>query len=105
MDSSRFVSGIFIGRYVIVNSSVRHAFEKNGGSGRKYTTVLVAISAAGQVLPPFIIYSGKVLMDNWCKRGPTGAHYGVTDSVNIDIPMLHLFGMLKINLMLIFYSK
>ena len=33
------------------------------------------------------------------------AHYGVTDSVNIDIPMLHLFGMLKINLMLIFDPK
>jgi hypothetical protein len=79
--SSFFV--FFKGEYVIVNSSTRHTFEENGGSGRKYTTALIGISAAGQVLPPFIIYSGKNLMDNWCKNGPIGTHYAVTDKVSI----------------------
>jgi hypothetical protein len=75
----------FKGEYVIVNSSTRHTFEQNGGSGRKFTTALIAISAGGQVLPPFIVYSGKNLMSNWCKAGPPGTHYAVTEKVSIKI--------------------
>jgi hypothetical protein len=76
---------------VIVNSSTRHTFEDNGGSSKKYTTALIAISAAGQVLPPFIIYSGQNLMDSWCKNGPTGTHYAVTDKVNIKFCFCYFF--------------
>ncbi|CAF4083685.1 unnamed protein product, partial [Rotaria sp. Silwood1] len=67
------------GKYVIVNSGTRHTFEKNGCSGKNYTTALIAINAAGQVLPPFIVYSGKNLIDNWCKGGLDGTHYAVTE--------------------------
>jgi len=78
---------------MIVNSSTRHTFEQDGGSGKKYTTALIAISAAGQVLPPFIIYSGKNLMDKWCRGGPPGAHYAVTEKVNIKFcfPVFFIF--------------
>ncbi|CAF3908070.1 unnamed protein product [Rotaria sp. Silwood1] len=65
-------------KHVIVTSSTRYVFEKHGGSGKQYTTALIAISAAGQVISPFIIYSGKVLMNMWCKGGPDGSRYAVT---------------------------
>ncbi|CAF0991698.1 unnamed protein product [Didymodactylos carnosus] len=64
--------------WVVVNSSVRHVFEESGGTGKNYTTALICISASGQVLPPFIIYTGKNLMSTWCQGGPSGAHYSVT---------------------------
>jgi hypothetical protein len=75
----------YVGKHVIVNSSTRHVFEENGGSGRNYTTALIAISAAGQVLPPFVVYSGKNLINNWCKDGQDGSHYAVTDKVTIAL--------------------
>lgn len=77
-----FIAQPTLGKHVIVTSTTRHVFEKDGGSGRQYTTALIAISAAGQVLSPYIIYSGKNLMNTWCKRGPDGAHYAVTQNVS-----------------------
>ncbi|CAF3933594.1 unnamed protein product [Rotaria sp. Silwood1] len=65
------------GQWVIVNSSCRHTFESNGGGGKEYRTALICISAGGQVLPPLVLYAGKNLMDNWCKGGLEGAHYGI----------------------------
>ncbi|CAF1386742.1 unnamed protein product, partial [Didymodactylos carnosus] len=72
------------GEWVIVNSSVRHQFELNGGTGKNYTTALIAVSAAGQLLPPFIIYAGKHIMSSWCTGGPDGTHYAVTPKGWID---------------------
>lgn len=66
---------------MIVNSSCRHAFEANGGTGKEYRTALICISAGGQVLCPFLLYAGKNLMTTWCKGGPDGAHFGVTKKV------------------------
>ncbi|CAF5005940.1 unnamed protein product [Rotaria sp. Silwood1] len=65
-------------KHVIVTSSTGYVFGKHGGSGKQYTTALIEISAAGQVISPFIIYSGKVLMNTWCKGGPDGSRYAVT---------------------------
>ncbi|CAM4818085.1 unnamed protein product [Rotaria magnacalcarata] len=45
----------------------RHVFEKDGGGGKQYTTALIAISAAGQAISPFIVYTGKTLMNTWCR--------------------------------------
>ena len=66
---------------MIVNSSCRHAFEANGGTGKEYRTALICISAGGQVLCPFLLYAGKNLMSTWCKGGPDGTHFGVTKKV------------------------
>jgi hypothetical protein len=71
---------------VIVTSTTRHVFEKDGGGGKHHTTALIAISAAGQVISPFIVYAGKTLMNVWCKGGPDGSRYAVTKKVtNYDI--------------------
>ncbi|CAF4804312.1 unnamed protein product [Rotaria magnacalcarata] len=45
-------------QWAIVNSSCRHAFESNGGTGKDYRTALICIAAGGQVLPPLLIYAG-----------------------------------------------
>ncbi|CAM4984171.1 unnamed protein product, partial [Rotaria socialis] len=71
-------------KHVIVTSTTRHVFEKNGGSGKQYTTALIGISAAGQVISPFIIYSGKTLMNTWSRGGPDGSRYAVTKKGWID---------------------
>ena len=44
----------------------------------------MCISAAGQVLPPFLIYAGKNLMNTWCRGGPEGARYAVTPKVSFE---------------------
>ena len=70
------------GKWVIVNSSCRHVFEANGGNGKEYRTALICISANGKVLPPFILYAGKNIMNTWCKGGLVGSQYGVTKKVS-----------------------
>ena len=62
---------------MIVSSTIRHVFEKHGGTGKEYTTVLVAISAVRQVISPFIVYAGTALMNTWCKGGPDGTRYAI----------------------------
>ncbi|CAF3360010.1 unnamed protein product [Rotaria socialis] len=66
------------GQWVIVNSSCRHAFESNGGTGKDYRTALICIAASGQVLPPLLIYAGQRLINTCCRGGLEGAHCGVT---------------------------
>ncbi|CAF1431536.1 unnamed protein product [Rotaria magnacalcarata] len=69
------------GDWVIVDSRRRHIFESSGGSGKTFYTVLIAINAGGFVLVPYVLYSGKHLLDTWCRGGPNGAIYGVTDNL------------------------
>jgi hypothetical protein len=73
-----------------VSSSTRHVFEKHGGGGKQYTITLIAISAADQVISPFIVYAGKTLMNTWCRDGPEGTRCGVTKKVSKH----HLFRFL-----------
>ena len=81
---------------MIINSSTRHVFETSGGPRKNYTTALIAISAAGQVLPPFIVYSVKNLINNCCRDGQDGSHYAVTDKLNMAF-CLHLLLMSSLN--------
>ncbi|CAF2966666.1 unnamed protein product [Rotaria sp. Silwood2] len=69
------------GKHIIVTSSTRHVFEKDGDGGKQYTTALIGTSAAGQVISPFIIYAGLHLMNAWCRDGPDGSRYAVTKKV------------------------
>lgn len=43
-------------------------------------SLMFCISAAGDILPPFVVYKGKHLYENWCTGGPAGAHYSVSKS-------------------------
>jgi len=80
----------FLGKWVVVNSTCRHAFESNGGTDKEYRTALICASADGKVLPPFVLYSGKNLMNTWCKGGPPGTQYGVTKKVNQNESLMNI---------------
>ena len=64
-----------------MSSNCCHVFEPRGGTDKNYSTVLIAINATGFMLAPFILFSGKNLMDSWCRGGPEGTVYGVTETV------------------------
>ncbi|CAF3332606.1 unnamed protein product [Rotaria socialis] len=79
-------------QHVIVTSTTRHVFEKDGGGGKHHTTALIAINAAGQVISPFIVYAGKTLMNVWCKGGPDGSRYaGWIDSCSFEYWLKEMF--------------
>ena len=44
-----------------------------GGTGKENITVQVCVSASGNLLPPYILYSGQRLMSNHTENGPPGA--------------------------------
>ena len=48
------------------------------GSGRENITVQVACSASGELLPPYIVYSGQRLMKDHTLGGPIGTRYSVS---------------------------
>ncbi len=70
----------FIGEMVIVAHETKHAYEQAGGSGKSFTTNLVCGNAAGEILPPFIIYSAKHLNPQWTIGGPRNSKYAVSES-------------------------
>ncbi|XP_055899500.1 uncharacterized protein LOC129928629 [Biomphalaria glabrata] len=52
-------------------------------------TVMFAGSAAGEFLPPYVIYKSEHLWHSWCEGGPPGTRYGRSksgwmDSVNFE---------------------
>ena len=49
-----------------------------GGTGRENITIQGCISAIGQLLPPYILYSGQRLMFDYTQGGPAGTRYGVS---------------------------
>ena len=49
-----------------------------GGTGRENITIQGCISAIGQLLPPYILYSGQHLMFDYTQGGPAGTCYGVS---------------------------
>ena len=48
--------------------------------GKTTYTVLVCVSAAGDALPPLVVYKGKNLYDAWCTGGPRGTVYSASPS-------------------------
>ena len=55
------------------------AIRRHCGSGRDQVTVIGCGNAAGEMLPPYIVYAAKNLRLNWMENGPEGAWYNVTD--------------------------
>ncbi|GFR98574.1 Pogo transposable element with KRAB domain [Elysia marginata] len=52
-------------------------------------SLMFAGTAAGELLPPYVIYKGECLWSTWCEAGPEGAQYGRSkngwmDSSNLD---------------------
>ena len=62
-----------------MSHKTKHAYEQNGGSGKNFTTSLICGNAAGEILPPFIIYPAKTLNPQWTTGGPLGSEIVVSD--------------------------
>ena len=78
-DESGF-SGAKAKGWVYVNKDQRHAYDQQMGNTRAMTTVLFAVNAAGEWIPPFILYKAQHLYHQWTLGGPVGAFYGVNKS-------------------------
>ena len=65
---------------VLARKGSKWVHEVGGGSGRETITILGCGSAAGQRLPPYIVYKGKHLYSSWTTNGPPGAHYSTNES-------------------------
>ncbi len=49
-----------------------------GGSGRENIAVQTCINGLGNILPPYIIFTGKYLMANCTEGGAIGTRYAVS---------------------------
>ena len=65
---------------VLARKGSKWVHETGGGSGRETITILGCGSAAGQRLPPYIVYKGKHLYSSWTTNGPLDAHYSTSES-------------------------
>lgn len=51
---------------------------------RSQITVIACVSAAGQAIPPFVIFDAKGLNHEWTKGEVVGTRYGLSDSGWVD---------------------
>ena len=63
---------------------VRRSVAEYASSREGYLSVLCCGSACGHLMPPLIVFSGKVMEGAIFQKGPTGALYGVSDSGWVD---------------------
>ncbi|CAF1652461.1 unnamed protein product [Adineta ricciae] len=61
--------------WVCVSNETKIVYEEDGGSGKAFTTVVVAGNAAGMSLPPFVIYGAKNVNPLWTQNGPDRSQY------------------------------
>ena len=64
-----------LGEWVCVSNETKLVYEEDGGSGKAFTTVVVAGNAAGMSLPAFVIYGAKSVNPLWTRNGPDRAQY------------------------------
>lgn len=78
---------------LVVDQWARKCFFKRGTKkavvisptcGKTMHTLLVCVSASGQLLPPCVIYKGKNLYDAWTQNCPNGTSFFMTKSGWID---------------------
>ncbi|KAJ8940793.1 hypothetical protein NQ314_010603 [Rhamnusium bicolor] len=62
---------------VIVKRGVKHA-DHCIDTSKSSTSVMMAGSAAGVMLPPYVVYRSEHLYDTWKEHGPPGCRYGRT---------------------------
>ena len=68
---------------VVINRSSKHAYSQAKG-GRDHVTVNCCISAAGQLIPPMIIYERSYPCGNYVAKGPDGALYAKSPNGYMD---------------------
>jgi len=70
-----------LNKRVFVAKGVRSAYMQAPTAGKTMYSVLFCASAAGEYLPPFVVYKAKgAPWDTWMRNGPKDAVYGTTES-------------------------
>ncbi|CAF3366433.1 unnamed protein product [Rotaria sp. Silwood2] len=65
---------------VLVPSDTKIKYEENGGTGKSFTTIIIAVNAKGDVLPPLTVYAAKHVNNQWTEGGPVRSAYCCTDN-------------------------
>ena len=68
-------------KVILARRGSKWVHEVGGGSGRELITLMGCGSAAGERLPPMILYKGKHLYSTWTINGPPGALYPPVNQV------------------------
>lgn len=63
----------------IFKKGIKYA-EQVGDHSKSAISVMFCGSAAGQLLPPYVVYKGANTYPGWCKNGPAGSVYTATKS-------------------------
>ena len=69
-----------VGGLVFAGRGTKNVYSLTPNGVKKMTTVLCCCSAAGQFLPPMVLYKGKYLQSTHVHGGPKGTVYSVSDS-------------------------
>ena len=71
---------------VLVRKDSSNAYMRTPTCGKASYSVLFCGSAAGDILPPFVVYKAKgTLFDSWTVGGPEGAQYGNLFSSTLNL--------------------
>ena len=49
-------------------------------SSKSSTSVMLACTSDGRLLPPYVVFKAQFLYDTWCEGGPAGARYNRSKS-------------------------
>ena len=64
-DESGFLMGKISSQLVVTGIDKPGKAKKLQPGDREWTTLIQGVSAIGRVIPPFLIFAGKVLISNW----------------------------------------
>ena len=79
IDESGFTGNPKAGK-VLAKKGSKTISQLTPNSAKRMTSVLFCASAAGEYLPPLIVYKGKYLQSTHCQGGPPGTLYSTTES-------------------------
>lgn len=68
---------------VLVKRGSKHP-ERCLDTSKMSTSIVMACTASGTLLPPYVIYKAEHLYDTWTERGPKGTRYNRTKSGWLD---------------------
>ena len=64
-DESGFLMGKISSQLVVTGTEKPGKRKKLQPGDREWTTLVQGVGATGRVIPPFLIFAGKVLISNW----------------------------------------
>ena len=69
-DETGFMMGKILSQMIITASDRSGKKKKIQPGNREWVTVIQGVGAAGHLLPPFVIFAGKVLINTWFEDLP-----------------------------------